>query len=274
MRQEDKDYIVSELINLRENKNINDPRVQVYFQPIYDTGMGIFAAAEALVRLQTEKLGLLQPTHFINLAEKNECIHALSLNVLNKVCAEIKKMTDRNKPPDWISVNFSITELKNENFCDEILEIIDSYSIPRSTIAIELTETSNRGTEFDQAKACMEKLEESGIRFFLDDFGTGYSNLDRLVLLPFDVIKFDRTILFLATKGNNKSYRVISGLSNIFKSLDCKILFEGIETESDEVAGITMGADYLQGFLYSKPVPAQEYEQFLSIRETEGIENG
>lgn len=278
MQKEDENYIISELISLHDTLDANDPRVKVYCQPIFDTETGRYDTAEALARFETEKLGLLQPVHFVRLAEENGRIHALSLNVLNKVCKEIKNMVQAGAALRWISVNFSVSELKNENFCKEILSIIDSYDIPRNLIAIELTETSN-DADAEQIKQCMEFLEREGINFFLDDFGSEYSNFDRLVLLPFDVIKFDRTLMFLATKDDDKSFKAIAGLSDLFRSMDFKVLFEGVETEKDAITCLAMGADYLQGFLYSRPIPIQDYEKFLledecSCKESEEVKDG
>ena len=263
MQKEDENYIISELISLHDTTDANDSRVKVYCQPIFDTETGRYDTAEALARFETEKLGLLQPIHFIKLAEENGRIHALSLNVLNKVCEEIKNMVQAGIALRWISVNFSVSEFRDEKFCKEILSIIDSYDIPRSMIAIELTETSN-DADIEQIKQCMNFLGKEGISFFLDDFGSEYSNFDRLVLLPFDVIKFDRTLMFLATKDDDKSFKAISGLSDLFRSMDFKVLFEGVETEKDAITCLAMGADYLQGFLYSRPIPIKDYEKFLS----------
>ena len=101
-----------------------------------------------------------------------------------------------------------------------------------------------------------------GINFYLDDFGTGYSNMERIMELPFDIIKFDRSLV-LASDESEKSRRIVVGLSNIFSEMNYSVLFEGVEVPEEEKMCIAMNASYLQGFKYSKPIPIEELTQYF-----------
>ena len=111
-------------------------------------------------------------------------------------------------------------------------------------------------------KKVIERLQALGIKFYLDDFGTGYSNFERLIGLPIDIIKFDRSLTILAGK-NDESQFMVGSFSEIFKKADYQILFEGVEDERDEKQCIDMNAQYLQGYRYSKPIPIEQLKDFL-----------
>jgi len=124
-----------------------------------------------------------------------------------------------------------------------------------------LTESRNE-KDFKRVKRIMKELQGKGIKFYLDDFGTGYSNFERIIGLPIDIIKFDRSLTILASK-NDESRFMVGSFSEIFKKADYQILFEGVEDENDEHQCIDMDAMYLQGYKYSKPIPIEQLETFL-----------
>lgn len=250
-------YIKQELIDIIENNNLNDERVLAYCQPILDVAKNKYTSAEALMRLKLDKVGLVFPDVFIPMAEEYKYIHKLSLIILNKVCAYISKTPEVER----VSVNFSIEELKDNNFCTDIIGVIAKYNIDYSKIAIEITE-SRTLDDFNIIKDRIVELKALGFKFYLDDFGTGYSNFERIMGLPIDIIKFDRSLVLFA-KSNNESRYMISNFSSIFKKLGYAILFEGIEDEIDESMCKKMKADYLQGYKYSKPIPIDELNKFL-----------
>ena len=132
---------------------------------------------------------------------------------------------------------------------------------PYEKVAIELTESWNE-TEFDNIKNTITSLQKLGIKFYLDDFGTGYSNFERIIGLPIDVIKFDRSLTILAGKNAESRY-MVGSFSDIFKNSHYEILFEGVENEKDEDQCKQMNALYLQGYKYSKPIPIEELTRFL-----------
>ncbi len=255
-------HVLHELHDIYLCDDLNDERVRVFCQPVFNTKTNTFTTAEALMRLELHGLGMVFPDQFIPLAEEHGYIHVLSKIVLNKTCQHVKQMEKQGYSIERVSVNFSIQELHLENFCQDVVSIIEKNQIPFQKIAMELTESRNE-KDFNNVKRIMESLQGLGIKFYLDDFGTGYSNFERIIGLPIDIIKFDRSMTILASK-NDESRFMVGSFSEIFKKADYQILFEGVEDENDEMQCINMDALYLQGYKYSKPIPMVQLTEFLS----------
>lgn len=254
-------YILGELRDIHKKQNLEDERVKVYCQPVLNTVTNTFTSAEALMRLELPECGMVFPDQFIPLAEKHGYIHTLSRIILNKTCRQICDFERQGYQIERVSVNFSIIELKDRDFCDDVTKIISDSGIPFEKIAIELTESRNE-KDFENVKNIMTNLQGLGVKFYLDDFGTGYSNFERIIGLPIDIIKFDRSLTILAGK-NEESRLLVGSFSDIFKKSNYQILFEGVEDEQDENYCKEMNAQYLQGYKYSKPIPMENLVQFL-----------
>lgn len=250
------EYVLHELAEIYKKRDLNDPRVLCYCQPVLNIRTGKYDTAEALMRLKPDRTGLVYPDQFIPLAEENGYIHVLTEIILNKTCRQVKRLTDQDYIVTRVSVNVSVLELKERRFCDDITRIIRRNGIPGEKIAIELTE-SMTDSDFVLMKDKISELRELGIKFYLDDFGTGYSNLERIMELPFDIIKFDKSMI-LACGLNERSRRIVHSLANMLAQLDYSVLFEGVESTSDETLCESMSASYLQGYKYSKPVPIEK----------------
>ena len=258
----DSSYIVSELEDIVHRYDLSDERVLVYCQPVFNIMSGTYDTAEALMRLRLPETGLVFPDKFIPIAEKYNYIHTLSLIILNKTCAAVKKLLDEGYILNRLSVNFSTIDLKHEGFCAEVQDIIERNDIPYEKIAVEITESRSE-LEFNRMKQQVEELQKLGIKFYLDDFGTGYSNFERIMEIPFDIIKFDRSLLIESVKSDSSKY-MVSTFANMFDQLNYSVLFEGVEDERDEQYCVNMKASYLQGYKYSKPIPIEELRNFLS----------
>lgn len=259
-------FIRMNLEDIDRKENLNDHRVKVFCQPVLNIQRGTFTTAEALMRLDIPEVGFVYPDQFIEVAEKENFIHTLSKIILNKTCQNIKQLEESGYEIERVSVNFSIQELHLDSFCDDVVDIIQRSGVAFSKIAIELTETRNE-KDFLVVKSVIERLQALGIKFYLDDFGTGYSNFERLIGLPIDIIKFDRSLTILASK-NDESQFMVGSFSEIFKKADYQILFEGVEDEQDEKQCINMNAQYLQGYKYSKPIPMEQLNEFLEKKES------
>lgn len=253
--------IYDNLKDIYEKDDLNDPRIKAYCQPVLNIKTGKFTTAEALMRLELSEIGIVPPEQFIPVAEKHDFIHVLSKIILNKTCKNIKQLEADGYLIDRISINFSMQELHMENFAKDIIDIIEANGIDFNKIAIELTETRNE-KDFLMMKEVISDLQERDIKFYLDDFGTGYSNFERIIELPIDIIKFDRSLTILASKDEESKF-MVGSFSEIFKNADYQILFEGVEDERDEEQCINMNAQYLQGYKYSKPIPMEELKNFL-----------
>lgn len=257
--------ISEEIVDIKNKGDLNDPRILVYCQPVKNVKHDCYDTAEALMRMEIPGIGMVFPDQFIPIAEKMGCIHFLSKIILNKTSGVIKNLMDEGYAVERISVNFSISELKDDNFCSDIIEIIDKHHIPYDKVAIELTESTN-DEDYQLLYDKIHELKDYGIHFYLDDFGTGYSNLGRILSLELDIIKFDRSLLISANEDQNIKY-TLKHFSQAFEDMDYKILFEGVENEEDEQLCRGCHADYLQGYKFSRPIPIAQLREFLDREE-------
>ena len=254
-------YIIHELEDIANKADMNDIRVEVYCQPVLNTGTGKYDTAESLMRLRLSETGMVFPNRFIPIAEKYGYIKTLSMIFLNKTCRAIRELLDQGYTMNRVSVNFSMIDVKEKNFSENVKKIIDNNGLPYEKLAIELTESQSE-QDFIIVRDKINELKDSGIKFYLDDFGTGYSNFDRIIELPFDIIKFDRSLV-IASSCDEKSETMVSYLAHMFSDMHYSVLYEGIETENDEQMCRNMCARYLQGYKYSKPVPIHKLTEFF-----------
>ena len=255
------EYILRQLADIYSKKDMEDPRVLAFCQPVFNLRSGRFDTAEALMRLKLEETGLVFPDQFIPLAESHGYIHVLTEIILNKTCREIRRLTEEGFQINRISVNVSVLELKDDAFCGDISQIIGCNSVSGEKIAIELTE-SHSDEDFILMKEKIEELRRQGIQFYLDDFGTGYSNMERIMELPFDIIKFDRSLVIASGTGERPG-KIVENLAHMFRDMEYSVLYEGVEDETDEERCREMSASYLQGYKYSRPVPIEKLRDFL-----------
>ena len=255
------EYILRELTDIYSRKDLDDPRVLAYCQPVFNIRTGRFDTAEALMRLKLDQIGMVFPDQFIPLAESHGLIHVLTEIILHKTCREIRKLKEEGFRITRISVNVSVLELKDDAFCDDIEKIIGSNSIQGDNVAIELTESGSE-EDFMLMKKKIDELRRQGVQFYLDDFGTGYSNMERIMELPFDIIKFDRSLV-IASGTDERSEKIVENLAHLFRDMDYSVLYEGVEDKRDEERCCEMSATYLQGYKYSRPVPIEKLRDFL-----------
>ncbi len=253
--------IKENLADIEKKGDLDDERVLVYCQPIKNVKTGKYDSAEALMRMTIPEKGMIFPDMFIPLAESYNYIHSLTRIMLNKVCRFIKEMEEEGYNFKRISVNFAASEIIADDFSEEILSIIRNAGVEPEKIGIELTESQTE-TDFMIAKERMATLKNAGMTLYLDDVGTGYSNLDRVVKYDVDVVKFDRFFILEAEK-DEKVIKMMKHLSEAFRDINYELLYEGIETEKNQELCVSCGADYLQGYMYSKPVPIDKLREFF-----------
>ncbi len=254
-------YIIDQLADINEKKDLTDPRVLVFCQPVYNIETGKFDTAEALMRMRLDRIGMVFPDRFIPIAETHNYIHMLSMIILNKTCEQIRRLIEEGFYVKRISVNFSMLDVKEDHFCFNVKQIVQDTGIPFDKVAIEITESQNE-KDFMVVKEKLNELRQNGITFYLDDFGTGYSNFERIMELPFDIIKFDRSLVIASSEDNN-SKTMVTHLARMFTDMSYTVLYEGIENENDEERCKEMCARYLQGYKYSKPIPIEQLSGFL-----------
>ena len=251
--------ILSDIVN---SGNLDDSRILVYAQPIYNTKTKHIRSAESLMRLKDEEGNIIYPDKFIPVAEEYGFIHDLSMIMLNKVCKELYTLTKEGYLINRISVNLSLTELNDLSISNEIKKIIKSNKTRYDMIGIELTESQDITNSKNVLKN-VEMINKMGCKIYLDDFGTGYSNFDRIMKLPFDIIKFDKSLVDNSS-SNSRFMLMTKNLAKTYSDLGYRILYEGIETEKDvKMCTKNLYADYLQGYYYSKPVEIENLREFL-----------
>lgn len=264
----DKDYrefhenykIEQLLLDIRNQNNLDDERVLCYAQPIFSVNENSFRTAEALMRLSLDGT-IIYPDRFIPLAEKNHCIHTLTMIMINKVCRIVKEFESKYDF-DAITINCSSSELSNRDLFDELMDIITSNDINPQHIRLELTESAIFD-DFNMVLRNMEKLNQSGIKFYLDDFGTGYSNLERIIGCPFYTIKFDKSLLYKSL-DNTAVSDIVSHLTSVFKEQGFILLIEGVENDEQADYSIDKGFDYIQGYKYAKPQPVINLKDYFN----------
>ena len=256
------EYILEQLTDIYKKRDMRDERVLAYCQPVFNIKSGRYDTAEALMRLDLPDIGMVFPDQFIPVAEEHGFIHVLTEIILTKTCDAIKSLMSEGYDVNRISVNVSVMELRDEKFTSDIDDIIEASAIPNDKIAVEITESRN-DSDFLMMKDRIEELRRRGIKLYLDDFGTGYSNMERIMELPFDIIKFDRSLV-IASDADERSEKMVKSLAGMFSELNYSVLYEGVENDGDEIRCINMSASYLQGYKYSKPIPIADLNRFFA----------
>ncbi len=252
--------IEQELLDIRFRKDPDDERVACYAQPIFEVESQSFRTAEALMRLKING-EMVSPGLFIPIAEETNCIHALTLVMLEKVCMELQKL-EKEYDFECISVNCSAKEFTLPGLSEEVLGIIKKYGVDPKKIRLELTESAV-ADDNNKLKKNMYKLREQGISFYLDDFGTGYSAMARVIDLPFRTIKFDKTLLYQSIEDERMD-GIVSNMIETLKNSGIMTLVEGVESDAQNDYSIIHGFEYIQGFHYAKPVPISELRNYFT----------
>lgn len=235
-------------------------RFEVYYQPIYSVQEGKFHSAEALIRLKDEKYGFISPEIFIPAAEKSGAIHRIGDFVLEEVCGFIASDEYKRLGMSYIEVNLSVVQCMQPKLADHIMEILKRYDVQPDQINLEITETAASISQ-QALEDNIEDLTNMGMKFSLDDFGTGYSNMQRIVTLPFNIIKLDRS--FTELYDNPKLGIVLTNTINMIKAMEMQIVVEGVETAEMLRLFSDLKCEYIQGYYFSKPIPREEFVKFI-----------
>ena len=247
-------------------KALKNGEFQVYLQPKYDIETQTIVAAEALVRWQSPELGFLMPAKFMHLFEHNGFAVQLDYYMLETVCQYQQERLARGEAIVPIAVNQSGLHITEENYLAHMQDIADKYQLPNGSIELELTETafidySANDARYDAA-TIVAQLRHMGFCLSMDDFCTGYSSIAMLQNLPMDVMKIDRTML-LAAEKSPRSLTILRHIVELGKSLNMKVLTEGIETRQQEKLLLAIGCRFGQGFLFARPMPLANFAAFL-----------
>ena len=244
-------------------KSLENDTLEVCYQPIYDIHSKKIKSAEALVRLNDSELGSISPEEFIPICEKNGLIIPLGEFVFDTVCRDYMAKDFEKNGIEYVEVNLSVVQCMNTELSETFEKIISKYKISPSHINLEITESAAVSNQKILSRS-ISNLQEMGFSFSLDDYGTGYSNYTYMYSLPFNIIKLDKSILWLATENKN-NYILLQSTIEMLHKMNYHIVCEGVETEEQEKLLEELNCDYLQGFFFSKPVAVGAFLAFVKV---------
>ncbi len=244
---------------------VNNNGFEIYYQPIYSTEKKKFISAEALVRLKDKTtVGYVSPEEFIPILEANGLILDLGEVIFRKVCNFAKKENLRDLGVDYIEVNLSGVQAMDVSLPDRFKRIVSTAGLTPGFFNLEITETAAVSSG-EMLHLNMDKLIEYGFSFSMDDFGTGYSNLSQMAETPYDLVKLDKSLIW-PCYGENPSAAATCILENVIimlHTLGKHIVAEGVETKEMVDSLTQYKVNYLQGYYFSRPIPGNEYVEFL-----------
>lgn len=233
----------------------------VYYQPIVDLRSGKIIAAESLLRWQHPELGMISPIELIPLAESTGLILPIGDWVLKNACKQTKLWHDEGFPELRVAVNLSSHQLIQPDFSEKIMKLIFVNDLVANCLELELTENIIM-QDVKSATFSMKEIHSRGVKIAIDDFGAGYSALIYLKQLPIDTLKIDR--YFIQDIANDPQKAAITtALIEMAHNLNIKAVAEGVETEQELDFLCRHKCDAMQGFLFSRPLPAAEFEKIL-----------
>ncbi|AVH70529.1 EAL domain-containing response regulator [Nostoc sp. 'Lobaria pulmonaria (5183) cyanobiont'] len=237
----------------------NFQEFEIYYQPIVDIASGKIVAAESLLRWQSPELGMIYPTEFIPLAESTGLIVPIGKWVLKRVCQQIKSWRDAGIRSFIVAVNLSVIEFNQPDFIHNIVTFLAINELEPHYLELELTESMIM-QDVNRAIATMSELQSLGVKIAIDDFGTGYSSLIYLTNFPINTLKIDRYFIHNVANNLRKS-AITKPLIEMAHNLNLDVVAEGVETEAELGFLRQHNCNSMQGFLFSRPLPAAEFER-------------
>jgi diguanylate cyclase (GGDEF)-like protein len=234
----------------------------LHYQPQADIATRKITGVEALVRWQHPELGVVSPAEFIPLAEETGLMVPLGEWVLRTACAQHRRWQQAGFPQLSMSVNLSLRQFRQSNLPGMVEQVIAETGVDPTCLELELTESAVM-MNTENAVTTLRKLRALGIRIAIDDFGTGYSSLNYLKNLPIDTLKIDRSFMRDAAT-NPVDAAIVQAIITLAHSLNLKVKAEGIETQEQLDFLRQLRCDEIQGYLLSRPLPAEAFEQLLS----------
>lgn len=255
-----------ELEKLMQTALEND-EFKLYLQPKHKVQGGALGGAEALVRWISPEKGFISPGTFIPLFEKNGFVGKVDNYILEQLCRFQQKRLQRGLKTVPISVNVSRVQLSDPHLAQEICGIVDKYGVPHQYIDLELTESACFD-DMDVLVNTIVTLRSMGFPVSMDDFGSGYSSLNLLKELPFDTLKIDGEF-FRHVTDLNRANLVVQNIIDLAKALKMTVVAEGIESEEQVAFLRTTECDLIQGYYYSKPISAKDFEDYMARHKIE-----
>lgn len=236
-----------------------EKQFEVYYQPKHDTNSKQVTGAEALVRWKHPKYGFMSPGQFIPIFERTGFISKLDAYVIEQVCSDIKQWRDAQKTVLPISVNVSRKDFYENGWIRKRLDTIEALGVNTQDIHMEITE-SLYASDVELIQDKMKKIQERGIMIEMDDFGSGYSSLGMLSSMTLDVLKLDISFI----RHIDSTEVVVESIIELAHKLGLTVIAEGVETQEQYEVIKKHGCDCIQGYFFAKPMPKEEFEQYIN----------
>ena len=268
--------IVTEMVSALEGRQF-----ELWFQPQYNHGSGAMIGAEALVRWRHPEKGMIPPSAFIPIFERNGFVYELDKFVWTEACRLLRTWLDRGLKPLPVSVNLSRYDVFQEDVVAVITGLTARYRLPPELLRLEITESAFAEST-KQIVAVVKQLIDQGFTLEIDDFGSGYSSLNTLKSVPAQIVKLD--MRFIEDDDDaQRSGNIIESVVRMTKWLGMSVIAEGVETLEQANFLKSIGCSYVQGYLYARPMPAAEYEancagadkefKLLALETVESLDN-
>lgn len=243
---------------------LSNGEFEVYFQPKYDLLTDKVAGAEALVRWRHPIKGMISPSVFIPVFERNGLVTKLDMFVWEETCKYISEWKQNGKAGIPVSVNVSRCDIYNTNLPEVLMGIIRKYNVEPEELHLEITETAYT-EDSEQLIEVVSQLKMSGFVIEMDDFGSGYSSLNMISELPIDILKLD--MRFVQNEKINSNKNIMNFVIGLAKWMNLLVVAEGVETQEQINSLRSIECNYVQGFFYSKPIPGKEFTKHLGDME-------
>ncbi|MDR3013060.1 MAG: EAL domain-containing protein [Chitinispirillales bacterium] len=234
--------------------------LSTFFQPQVEIKTGKITGMEALIRWRHPEHGMIPPNQFIPIAEDTGLILSIGEWVLRSACAQARKWQKTGEPL-IISVNLSANQFQQEDLVPLVESALRDSGMLPSLLELEITESMSMKNPEDTLKT-LTSLKDLGVRIAIDDFGTGYSSLSYLKRFPIDTLKIDRSFL-MDIPENSRDAEIVKAIIAMSHSLNLSVIAEGVEKETQAQYLLEHGCEKMQGYLFSPPVPAQEFDRLL-----------
>ena len=237
---------------------------KVWLQPKFELEEQQIVGAEALVRWEHPKRGVISPARFIPVFERNGFIFQLDSYIWEETCKLLAKWKAAGLKPLPVSVNISRVDVYNTQLCDVLLGLIHAYGIEPELLELEITESAYTDNA-NQIIELTDRLRKLGFTILMDDFGSGYSSLNTLHEMPVDVVKLD--LRFLTGTHVQKSRLILQAIAGMLQQLQLPVIAEGVETVEQADFLEAIGCHIIQGYYYAKPMPAAQFAGLLARQE-------
>ncbi|MFC5475254.1 EAL domain-containing protein [Paraherbaspirillum soli] len=259
------EHLISEQMRMESDlrEALNRHELEVFYQPQVRSDNGQIVGTEALVRWHHPTRGMVAPKEFIPLAEETDLINLIGGWVMRTACAQLQSWIKSGMPAMRVAVNFSVRQLQTD-FASTVERVLADTGLPPHLLELEITESTLMENAEDNLQA-LHRLRGLGVRLTIDDFGTGYSSLAYLKRFPVDIIKVDQSFVKDVPQDLDDA-AIVKSIIALAHSLRLEVVAEGVESEAQLNFLRDLSCDMMQGYYFSKPIPAAEFAEFVTAQ--------